>query len=148
LIQRLSKVKYNFRRLEAEVTCCLQIYQCEVKVRDSNKMSGLGLARSLQRSSKIQTRGVAFEAAIIAAAAKKVHMTLSKNSSGVLSALNSMEYSLDGEEISYKAPVVLVNNENYDDYAILESARAKELHDSLQNVVTLRPIKSEQYARI
>ena len=30
-----------------------------------------------------------------------------EHSSGVWSALNSMEYSLDGEEIAYKAPVVL-----------------------------------------
>ena len=44
--------------------------------------------------------------------------------------------------------MISVNSENYDDYAILESARAKELHDSLQNVVMLKPIKSEQYARI
>ena len=43
---------------------------------------------------------------------------------------------------------ISVNSECYDDYAILESARAKELHDSLQNVVTLRPNKSEQHARI
>ena len=40
-------------------------------------MSGLGLARSLQRYNNVQMRGVAFEAAVIASAAKKVHMTLS-----------------------------------------------------------------------
>ena len=40
-------------------------------------MSGINLARNLQKSGVLQARGVAFEAAIIAAASKKVHMTLS-----------------------------------------------------------------------
>ena len=41
-----------------------------------SKMSGLALARAAQKSG-VQTRGVAFQAAIIASASKKVHKTLS-----------------------------------------------------------------------
>ena len=56
---------------------CTITYKKQSIQAEVGKMSGLGLARSLQRCSKVQMRGVAFEAAIIAAAAKKVHMTLS-----------------------------------------------------------------------
>ena len=47
-------------------------------------MSGLALARAAQKSG-VQTRGVAFQAAIIASASKKVHKTLSSKGVSLLS---------------------------------------------------------------
>lgn len=106
-------------------------------------MIGIGLVRSLQRGS-MQSRGVAFQAALIAASSKKVHMTLSKSTPGMILLQNSMEFSLDGESIAYQSPLLQATGENYDDYAILESVRAKDFNDSLMNVISIKLNRSEQ----